>query len=140
MRLDALLSPSLAIGVCLSTILIHQNPNTVHGFSFSSVRNDIRQSSTIISNSRHKQILCIQRAIICTHGGKLILAASSSSGDENSIIDATIEEKTAGLASLDGDDGEENTTVSTSYATKNNLDAHYLDRLTFFLHKPTFHI
>ena len=114
MRLDTLLSPSTAIGF-LSAILTHSQLNTVHGFSFSRGSNEIRQRTSIISNSRHNK--CTQRAIICTHG-KLILAASSSSsssssGDENSIIDATIEEKTAGLASLEGDDGEENTSVST---------------------------
>ena len=128
MRLDTILSPSIAIGF-LSTILTHSQLNTVHGFSFSRGSNDIKQRTSIISNSRHyKKILCRQQAIICTHG-KLILAASSSSsssspsGDEKSIIDATIEEKTAGLASLEGDDGEENTSVSTYASYAHNLDA-----------------
>ena len=123
MRLDTILSPSIAIGF-LSTILTHSQLNTVHGFSFSRGSNKIRQRTSIISNSRHNKLLCTQRALICAHG-KLILAASSgssssSSGDENSIIDATIEEKTAGLASSEGDDGEENTSVSSyaSYAHK----------------------
>lgn len=125
MRLDTLLSPSIAIGF-LSTILTHSQLNTVHGFSFSRGSNEIRQRTSIISNSRHNK--CTQRAIICTHG-KLILAASSSSsssGDENSIIDATIEEKTAGLASLEGDDGEENTSVSSYASYAHNLDAHII--------------
>ena len=127
MRLDTLLSPYIAIGF-LSTILTHSQHNNVHGFSFSRGSNEIRQRTSIISNSRHY--------------GKLILAASSSSsssGDENSIIDATIEEKTAGLASLEGDDGEENTSVSTYASYAHNLDAHLIINCPILLLTQTPH-
>ncbi len=99
-RVDTMVTPTAAIGIGLIAILIEPKSTVVNCFSLSS-REDVLTSKPELT--RPSTSSYIRRYGIST---RVILPAMSTNDDY--IIDAVVEEKTAGLALND----EENTSVS----------------------------
>ena len=132
MRLDTILSVSLGISAIQSTF--------VYGFSSSSYLNG-EPKSTIISKSCHNHCLPLPKSFLLTNNKSITkqrqycnsrirqAQLSSKIGNDDDVIDAIVEEKTAGLAL---DDDEENTSVR--YDQISLLSILYLS-LFMFLHE-----
>ena len=112
MRLDTILSVSLGISSAIQSTF-------VYGFSSSSYLNG-EPKSTIISKSCHKHCLSLPKSFLFTNNKSITkqrqycnsrirqAQLSSKIGNDDDVIDAIVEEKTAGLAL---NDDEENTSV-----------------------------
>ena len=133
MRLDTILSVAMGLSAIQSTF--------VYGFSSSSYLNG-EPKSTIISKSCHKHCLpLLPKSFLFTNNKSITIQRqywnsrirqaqlSSKIGNDDDVIDAIVEEKTAGLAL---DDDEENTSVR--YDQISLLSILYLS-LFMFLHE-----
>ena len=115
MRLDTILSVAMGLSAIQSTF--------VYGFSSSSYLNG-EPKSTIISKSCHNHCLPLPKSFLLTNNKSITkqrqycnsrirqAQLSSKIGNDDDVIDAIVEEKTAGLAL---DDDEENTSVRNTY-------------------------
>ena len=108
MRLDAIAAPTV-VGIGLSTILIHPQSSLVDGFPLSSFGGRRRPIAVSSNSARATSFLSTSSSTPYFYREISRLSATQSSDDD--VIDAIVEEKTAGLAL---NDEEENTSVSTS--------------------------
>ena len=108
MRLDAIAAPTV-VGIGLSTIILHPQSSLVDGFPLSSFGSRRRPIAVSSNSARATSFLSTSSSTPYFYREISRLSATQSSDDD--IIDAIVEEKTAGLA-LNED--EENSSVSTS--------------------------
>ncbi len=91
---------------CVTAFIASVSVARVHSFSIA--RHDVTFSSSITKNHRWQQLSPSGERRIITHSSRDVKLPAKPSDEDDTIIDAIVEEKTAGLALND----EENTTVS----------------------------